>query len=40
MRNGSGKIKEFNDNGILIFEREYLNGKNIEYVKNIMIMVN
>ena len=27
MRNGSGKIKEFNDNGILIFEGEYQKGK-------------
>jgi len=27
LTNGNGKIKEYNDKGILIFEGEYLNGK-------------
>ena len=25
--NGNGKVKEYNDNGKLLFEGEYLNGK-------------
>ena len=36
--NGNGKVKEFNDEGKLIFEGEYLNGyKNVEgreYIDN------
>ena len=27
IKNGKGKIKEYNNNGELIFEGEYLNGK-------------
>jgi len=39
-----GKLKEYNNNGNLIFEREYLNGeknwKRNEYNNNDNLMVN
>jgi len=37
IKNGEGKGKEYNYDGILIFEREYLNGKKME--KDIIMMV-
>ena len=36
----NGKGKEYNWNGKLEFEGEYLNGKRMEKEKNIMIMIN
>ena len=33
LTNGNGKIKEYNDKGILIFEGEYLNGEKNGKVK-------
>ena len=39
IKNGNGKVKEFNDEGNLIFEGEYLNGKNMAKEKNIIIVV-
>ena len=35
----NGKGKEYDDIGFLIFEGDYLNGKEMEKEKNIMIMV-
>ena len=36
----NGKGKEYNNNGELLFEGEYLNGKKMEKQKNIITMVN
>ena len=37
--NGNGKVKEYNNNGKLVFEGEYLNYKKMEKEKNMIIMV-
>ena len=36
---GKGKGKEYNDDGKLVFEGEYLNRKKMDMEKNTMIMV-
>ena len=41
LKNGSGSVKEYNKDGKLEFEGEYLNGKKMEKEKNIIfLMVN
>ena len=40
LKNGNGKVKEYDDEGILKFEGEYINGKIMGKEKNIIIMVN
>jgi len=37
---GKGKGKEYNDDGKLVFEGEYLNRKKMDMEKNTMMMVN
>ena len=40
LNNENGFMKEYDDNGNLIFEGEHLNGKKMEKEKNIIIVVN
>ena len=39
MKNGKGYIKEFNDEGLLKFEGEYLNGTRNGKGKNMFIII-
>ena len=39
LHNGNGKVKEYDNHGVLIFDGEYLNGKKINLEKNIMMKV-
>ena len=38
LKNGNGNVKEYDNDGILGFEGEYLNGKIIGKGKNIILM--
>ena len=39
LKNGNGKVKEYNYNGKLFFEDEYLSGEKMEKEKYIIIIV-
>ena len=39
LKNGNGNVKEYDNDGILEFEGEYLNGKIMGKGKNIILMV-